>query len=145
MFPFFFPSFYPCFILLILPSFILSLCRPKCPALLISAVFRNTPNVSSLHLYCVGWGEAVHLVRRPLVGLLYQLRTVEEYGAVEEWELAGETKILGEYLPQWHFVHHKSQMTLPGTNPSRCDWKQATDGLSYGAACQHLRLVGLKW
>jgi hypothetical protein len=28
-----------------------------------------------------------------------------------EWELAGETELLGENLPQWHFAHHKSHMT----------------------------------
>jgi hypothetical protein len=28
-----------------------------------------------------------------------------------EGELAGKTEILGENLPQWHFVHHKSNMT----------------------------------
>jgi hypothetical protein len=30
-----------------------------------------------------------------------------------EWELAGETEIFGEKLPQCHFVHHKSHMTWP--------------------------------
>jgi hypothetical protein len=28
-----------------------------------------------------------------------------------EYELAGETEVIGENLPQFHFVHHKSYMT----------------------------------
>jgi hypothetical protein len=27
-----------------------------------------------------------------------------------QWELEGEIKTLGENLPQFHFVHHKSHM-----------------------------------
>jgi hypothetical protein len=31
--------------------------------------------------------------------------------------LAGETEVVGESLPQRHFVHHKSHMTRPGFEP----------------------------
>jgi hypothetical protein len=34
-----------------------------------------------------------------------------EYGAVGGMRLAGKTEVLGEKLPQCHFVHHKCHMT----------------------------------
>jgi hypothetical protein len=34
-----------------------------------------------------------------------------DYGAVGGMRLAGETEMLGEGLPQFHFFHHKSHIT----------------------------------
>jgi hypothetical protein len=40
-----------------------------------------------------------------------------------EYELAGEIKVLGENLPQWHFVYLKSHMTWPGLKPGPPQWE----------------------
>jgi hypothetical protein len=43
-----------------------------------------------------------------------------------EWRLAGDTEVLGENLPQRHFVHHKSHMTRPDLETGQ-PWREASD------------------
>jgi hypothetical protein len=59
--------------------------------------------------------------------------------------IGGEAEVLGENLPQCHFVHHKSHMTWPGANPGHRPGKPATNRLSYGTALGKLLIdPGLK-
>jgi hypothetical protein len=78
----------------------------------------------------VGW-DWVHLVRRPLFGLLYQPRMIDndESVAVGEWELAGETEVLGENMSQYHFVHTNPTWPGLGLNPGLRCGKPATNFL----------------
>jgi hypothetical protein len=75
----------------------------------------------------------VHSARRPPNGVLYLPRVNMLIEKLVEW-LAGENEILGENLPQCHFVHHKSHMTWPSKNPGRRGGKPATKRLSYDTA-----------
>jgi hypothetical protein len=47
--------------------------------------------------------------------------------------MAGEIEVLGENLPQRHFVYHKYHLPDLGSNPGRRGGKPATNHLSYGA------------
>jgi hypothetical protein len=40
-----------------------------------------------------------------------------------ERELAGETEVLGENLPHYHFLHNKSRVTWPGIEMEPQRWE----------------------
>jgi hypothetical protein len=44
-------------------------------------------------------------------------------GAVGGMRIGRGTEVLGENLPQFHFLRHKSHMTWPGLEPGRPRWE----------------------
>jgi hypothetical protein len=57
-------------------------------------------------------------------GLLYQPQMITVIvEQLVEWRLAEKTEVLGENLPQRHFVHRKSHMTRPGFEPEPPRWE----------------------
>jgi hypothetical protein len=67
-------------------------------------------------------------------GLLYLPPVIVRMEKLVEWTvLAGETEVLGENLRRRQFVHHKSHLLDPGTNPGCRGGKPATNRFSYGA------------
>jgi hypothetical protein len=59
------------------------------------------------------------------IGLLYKPQMIDDgdCGAIGGMQMAGETEVLGENLPQCHIAHHKSHMTRSGFEPGPPWWE----------------------
>jgi hypothetical protein len=47
----------------------------------------------------------------------------DECGAVSGMRFGRGTEVLGEHMPQYHLVHHKSHMNLCGLEPEPPRWE----------------------
>jgi hypothetical protein len=56
-------------------------------------------------------------------GLLYLPRMIVRMENLVEYRLEWETEVLGENLPQRHFVRHKSHFTRPGRELGPPRWE----------------------
>jgi hypothetical protein len=83
----------------------------------------------------------VHSASRKPIYLFYLPQVIMIMDNLVEWQFPGETEVLGEILPQFNFVYHKSHMSWPGANPDRCDVKPGANRLSYSTAFVVLNTV----
>jgi hypothetical protein len=57
------------------------------------------------------WSETESTITEATTGLLLQPRMMDDECGAIGGMIVRKTEVLGENLPQWHFVHHKSHMT----------------------------------
>jgi hypothetical protein len=58
-------------------------------------------------------------------GLFYQPQMIDDgdCGTIGGMKIGRGTEVLGENLPQRHFIHHKTHITRPGLEPGPSRWE----------------------
>jgi hypothetical protein len=105
---------------------------PYTPSWSSACLVKYRDNFTSLHLPR-GEGRPSPLCMLAITGpFVTALDDRWVWSILVEWELARETKVLGDNLTQCQYVYHKTQSIWPGIEPGQP--KPVINGLSYGTA-----------
>jgi hypothetical protein len=121
-------------------SYVFSRCFPRLAWSHLSAHSVTIISLSGITVTFLSFCYLLTMTVSTLIApMIWWLLSVEQ---VVEWELTGETEVLRESLPRWHFIHHKSHTSSKlWSNPGSSSQKPASKRLSYGIASLRFQCI----